>query len=157
MSTTLEPIPTTERDHEAEWQALEATHVRGNAWDGHCLLFYPAGTKFDGPPVSNRPHPDSYGADLPMSYSLPGLQRTVKAERVELAKRPVMVRQRADVDELALVASGVSRVFSGPTSTVRTEREAREIDKARTAIVKRRSGVRARASELSFNFATITP
>lgn len=172
-----------EEQEEAEWKAIEAEHETAPRWGknpdgsvsvvGYLLVAPKASLKDVQPSFRNVPHPKSYGADLPMWSNSTDLTKTTKAERAILAKRPVMVTQRRDVMELAFKAAGVNLVNKTthtwldqrrtvveeeqriPFSSTTQERDARDIDKARTAILKRRQAVRNRATELSFNFAIV--
>lgn len=135
---------------EAEWLALEATHER-NPWTRR---LYPKGHQ-GAPPVSSKPHPQSYGADLPLydhGQSQTDLTRTTKADRAQLALRPIIVTQSPDADALATVLADEScRVRD--VATKPWVRHAKADIKRHAQIVagfaRRRAMLRDRASELS--------
>jgi hypothetical protein len=73
------------RDDAAEWRKLERERD---------ILLGQGKLVACAPSFLNRPHPLSYGADLPMrsEYYRASLLKTTKAERAEYASRPVKLR-----------------------------------------------------------------
>lgn len=141
--------------NEAEWQAIEAASFRDARG-----LYYPHGHIFEGLKASTKPHPQSYGADLPLrgvgylgygstQSASNALTKTTKAERAILAARQLTLHMPSGIH-------AQTDAHTAPNDDHRKSywahadwKQAVEWDKERTAILKRREGVRARAVELS--------
>jgi hypothetical protein len=91
-------MPATERDHEAEWKAAEEASLvveklGSPAWRDYSSEF--AGHQ---PKFTDRPHPDSYGAKLPMrGLGLGDSKRTHKWSLTVAEKKHVAARTAAPI------------------------------------------------------------
>jgi hypothetical protein len=156
MDATVTTLTTND---EQEWQALEREHAAiwgdGNRWRTGTPRAVACAPSF-----RNRPHPESYGANLPLWSETPGTGsrahatyygKTSKVERAQLAARPVTLSL---FPEEARVAARVANTCSYQTiraletgrHTAKTQGEAA---RAREAVVARLEKVRTLVAQLS--------
>lgn len=161
----------TAEQNESEWAALERSAKTDGFWGPRGFLLLSEGWRNSGVRYSNTPHPDSYGAKLPMqSQTVAQLGKTNARERKQLAERPATVRMLGGTDdELAGravekerndIASRMNQLSNRPYSSW-NYRELEKLRKLTTAdiearaeravadILKHRARIKARSAELS--------